>query len=173
MDAGSRYLGGPDAGPSRQAQTQVDPDRNRADTSELHSTPARRSSGPEGEEEASVMEPEPQATVVKRERARTPTDEVKAKIMQLPIKKQRRSFLKILTQGHYVAIDRNTGHRRLHCFGGCCRVPHVDYTYTVFSFVGKRLPSVSTCDLYCRRCWSASAPTAGPETSDSDGTSEA
>ena len=123
MDAGIRYLGGPDAGPSRQAQAQVDPKRKRADTSELNtfgvsgikcaSTPARRSSGSESEEEASVMEPEPQAAVVKRERAPTPMDEeVNAKIMQLPIQEQRRSFLKILTQGHYVAIDRNTGHRR-------------------------------------------------------------
>ena len=55
----------------------------------------------------SVMEPEPQAAVVKRGRASTP------KIMQLPIKEQRRSFLNILTQGHYAAIDLNTGHRRL------------------------------------------------------------
>ena len=53
-------------------------------------------------------------------------EEVKAKIMQLPIKEQRRSFLKVLTQGHNVAIDRNTGHRRLHHIGGCYRVPHVD-----------------------------------------------
>ena len=97
-------------------------------------------------------------------------EEVRAKIMQLPTKEQRRSFLKILAQGHYVAIDRNTGHRRLHRLGGCYRVPHVGCT--VFSFVWQEVALDSTYDLYCRRCWSASAPTAGPETSDSDGTSD-
>ena len=108
------------------------------------------------------MEPEPRAAVVRRGRAPTPMDEdVNAKIMQLPVKEQRRSFLKILPQGHYVAIGR---------FGGCYRVPHVDYS--VFSFVGTKLPSDSTCDLYCRRCWSASALTAVPMTSDSGGTNE-
>ena len=111
---------------------------------------ARRSSGSESEEEESVMEPEPRAAVVKREWAPTPMDEeVQAKIMQLPTQEQRRSFLKILTQAPS-------------CGPSTATQATAD---TVFSFVGKKLPS-------CRRCWSASAPTARPETSDSDGTSE-
>ena len=135
------------------------------------STPARRSSGSEGEEEASVMVRESRAAVVKKDRALTPMDEgVRAKVTQLPIKEQRRSFLEIRTQGHYLAIDRNTGHRRLHRLGGCYRVPHVNCS--VFSFVRKKLPSDSAYDLHCRRCCPASAPTAGPLTSDSDGTCE-
>ena len=158
MDAGSRNLGGPRTGPSRQAQAQsirsgkapIRPSYTfGVSCTKDPSTSVRETSGSEGEVEATVMELEPRAAVVRRGRAPTPMDEdVNAKIMQLPVKEQRRSFLKMLPQGHYVAIGR---------LGGCYRVPHVDYS--VFSFVGTKLPSDSTCDLYCRRCWSASAPT--------------
>ena len=132
------------------------------------STPARGSSGSEGEEEASVMEPEPLAAVVKRRRAPTPMDEeVKAKIMQLPIKEQRRSFLKILTK----AI----------MWPSTATQATADYTawavateYRTWTIRFSVLLARSCLGFHVRSLLSllVSFRAAGPETSDSGGTSE-
>ena len=141
------------------------------------STPSRGSSGSEGDEEASVMEPEPQAAMASSggQGAGSDSDERGGKgedhaaahrgaAQELPEETDTRP---------------RCGHRPQH------RPPPIaplrrflsssrmwTNRFSVFSFVGKKLPSDSTYDLYCRRRWSASAPIAGPATSDSDGTSE-
>ena len=155
MDAGIRYLGGPDAGPSRQAQAQVDPQQNRADTSEIHLRGLRHHTSAEkfsfGERRGSVGDGAGASGSGGQEEAGPDSDGRGGKgedhaaahpgaAQELPEDTDTRPLC---------------GHRPQH------RAPPIRFS----ALLARSLPS-------CRRCWSASAPTAGPEKSDSDGTSE-
>ena len=54
--------------------------------------------------------------------------------------------------GYVISISGKKQFRRLHFFGGCHRLPGVDYID--FEDRGHTLPSVHEYDDYCHQCWS-------------------